>query len=349
MTGNKIIKEDLEQIVEAPLDWTVFSGKTVLITGANGFLPAYMVETFLYLNYTGMIKDSKVLALVRNIAKAKSRFKEYLNYDNLEFIVQNVCDPISIDQKIDIVIHAASHASPKYYKIDPVGTLTPNVIGTMNLLELAKQNRTQCFLFFSSSEVYGTTEINKPIKETDFGYLDPLSPRASYPESKRMGETICLSWYNQYKVPIRIVRPFHTYGPGVSLNDGRVFADFISFILKNQDLVINSDGSALRSYCYLKDAILGCFYVMIKGTDGEAYNIGNPSQEYSVKKLASTVLSMFPEKSLKIVMNSVYNNPSYSPPTVSRILPDISKLEDLGWYPIVDVKSGFHRTVLSYY
>ena len=345
---NNIIQEDLSQICEENLEWSMLSGKNILITGANGILPSYLVETILFLIKSNKIKDTCIFALVRNEKKANNRFKNYLKNDSLRFLIQDVCEPILIPDKIDIIIHAASQASPKYYGIDPVGTINPNVIGTNNLLILAKEKQIENFLYFSSSEVYGALENKEAIKETDFGYLNPLSIRSCYAESKRMGETICASWHSQFKIPVKIIRPFHTYGPGMSLEDGRVFADFINDIINNRDIVLNSDGSARRAYCYLKDAILGYFYILFKGINGEAYNVGNPYQEYSVKELATTLVKLFPEKSLKLKMNPEYSSPEYLPSDINRVLPDISKIQELGWSPKIDVKTGFSRTVLSY-
>ena len=257
MIGNKIILEDLRQIVDTPIDWGRFSGKTVLVTGANGFLPAYMVETLLYLNDERIAKDIKIIALVRSIDKAKLRFKNYIMNESLEFLVQDVCDPLKVDRKVDFIIHAASQASPKYYGMDPVGTLSANTIGTINLLKLAKSQSIESFLYFSSSEIYGILDDAKiPTKENNYGYLDPTNVRSSYAESKRMGETICVSYLHQYGIPIKIIRPFHTYGPYMKLDDGRVYADFVSDIVNNRNLEIWSDGSAKRAFCYLSDATL---------------------------------------------------------------------------------------------
>jgi len=351
MIGNKmnsIIQEDLAQICQENLDWNVLSGKNILITGANGILPSYIVETIFYLLKLGKIKNTLIFALVRNKEKADNRFKDYLHENCIHFLYQDVCDPVVIKDRIDIIIHAASQASPKYYGIDPVGTLAPNILGTINLLKLAKEKNVENFLFFCSSEAYGSLDNNNAIKETDFGYTDPMNVRSCYAESKRMGETICASWFHQFKIPVKIVRPFHTYGPGMSTDDGRVFADFTHDILNNNDIVIKSDGSARRAYCYLTDAISGYFHVLLNGQNGEAYNVGNPHQEFSVKELATTLVKIFPEKSLKLVMNPEFANQGYLSSSVNRILPDISKLQKLGWKPKVDVKTGFRRTILSY-
>lgn len=345
---NDIIQEDLSQICQEKLDWNLLSGKNILISGANGILPSYMAETILFLKRSGIVKDIKIFALVRNKEKANLRFKNYLLEKCLHFIIQDVCEPILISEKIDIIIHAASQASPKYYGIDPVGTLSPNIIGTINLLKLAKEKGVQNFIYFSSAEVYGDIQNVEAIKETNFGSLDPMNIRSCYAESKRMGENICASWFSQFSVPVKIIRPFHTYGPGMLLDDGRIFADFVFNILNNQDLVIKSDGSSRRAYCYLKDAILGYFYILFKGTMGEAYNVGNPYQEYSVKELASVLIDIFPEKSLKVKMNPVFSSSNYLPSNVNRFLPDTTKIQALGWAPKVDVKTGFYRTVLSY-
>lgn len=345
---NNIIQEDLTQICQEKLEWNLLSGKNILITGANGILPSYMVETILFLIKFGIIKGTRIFALVRNEEKANLRFKNYLQEKSLQFIIQDVCDPIIISEKIDIIIHAASQASPKYYGIDPVGTLTPNIIGTINLLKLAKEKKTQNFIYFSSAEIYGNIRSDEAIKETDFGTLDPMNIRSCYAESKRMGETICASWHSQYNIPIKIIRPFHTYGPGMLLEDGRIFADFVFNILNGQNLVIKSDGSSRRAYCYLRDAVLAYFYILFKGTFGEVYNVGNPYQEYSVNELATILIDLFPAKRLRIEKSPVFYSPDYLPSNINRFLPDTQKIQALGWTPKVDVKTGFHRSVISY-
>jgi nucleoside-diphosphate-sugar epimerase len=348
MTGNKIINEDLNQIVRSSLNWYQLSGKTILITGANGLLPAYMIETILFLCEKGKLKKTKVLALIRSIDKAKNRFKDYLNNKNLEFIIQDVCDPLLIDRKVDFIIHAASQASPKYYDNDPIGTLKANIIGTINLLELAKKNSVESFLYFSSSEVYGKVDEQKlPTSESDFGYLDPLNIRSCYAESKRMGETICGSWFHQSKIPVKIVRPFHSYGPGLDLNDGRIYADFISDIVNNRNIILKSDGSTRRTFCYLSDATIAFFLVLLSGKNGEAYNVGNPDCEVSIFELGEILTSLFPEKKLRIeniVIQGARNNNSIFPWSS----PDISKIKNLGWLPSTSIKEGFSRTILSY-
>ena len=348
MTKNQVILQDLQQIADTPVEWRRFSGKTVLISGANGFLPAYMVETLLFLLEKGIISNTRILALVRNIAKAKERFKDYQDNENLEFIVQDVCQPLATDYRIDYVIHAASQASPKYYGTDPVGTLSANILGTINLLRLAVKNPVESFLFFSSSEVYGNLDDNEiPVKETDFGYIDPAKVRSCYAESKRMGETICISFMHQFGVPVKIVRPFHIYGPGLAPDDGRVHADFIADIVNNRNITMKSDGLAMRSFCYIADATAAFFSVLLAGKDGEAYNVGNPGCEISIIRLAETLVDLFPEKRLQVISKKDPDN-GYLKSPVSRNSPDLTRINKLGWKPVTGINDGFYRTVKSY-
>jgi UDP-glucuronate decarboxylase len=345
---NPIIQEDVEDIVKADLPWSRFDGKSVLISGANGFLPAYMVETLLHLNESGRA-NCRVLLLVRNLEKAKARFPHLLGRQDSRFLVQDVCSPISPGEKVDFIVHAASQASPKYYGKDPVGTLLANTLGTNNLLLLAQANHLEGLLFFSSGDVYGRNPAPEvPTGENDYGYLDPTDVRSCYGESKRLGETMCIAYSHQYGIPVQIVRPSHTYGPGMALDDGRVFADFTANVLRHESILIKSSGAAKRPFCYLADAVLGYFTVMLKGDNGEAYNVGNEDCYLSVAELAFLLTSLFPERHLKVNFQVDFDQQGYIPSTSLGGTLDTSKLRALGWRPTTSAHDGFRRTVLSY-
>lgn len=344
---NRIIFEDIEGIVAtAPVDWDVFASKRVLITGASGFLPAYLVETLLHLNRTRNL-DVHITALVRNRESYIKRFAHHLDNPNLSVLVRDVSKPISLALPHHFIIHAASQASPKYYGVDPVGTLSANVLGTMQLLELARHHPVISFMYFSSGEVYGETQ-SVPTKESDYGYIDPTSVRSCYAESKRMGENMCVSWHAQYQVPAKIARPFHTYGPGMRLDDGRVYADFVHDVIENRPIVVRSTGTASRAFCYLADATAGFFTVLLKGENGVPYNVGNSQAEISVMDLASLLIGLFPEKQLKVIKEDFQTNNGYLQSPISRNCPDISRIKFLGWEPKTNLVDGFKRTIESY-
>ncbi|MES2513861.1 MAG: NAD-dependent epimerase/dehydratase family protein [Bacteroidota bacterium] len=345
---NTIITEDLNTIINQFENWDRLKNKTVLISGANGFLPAYLVETLIEVN-NRFEANITIIGLVRNHEKAKARFNKHLENKYLQLIIQDVCDPIAIDKKIDFIIHAASQASPKYYGVDPVGTLSANVIGTLNLAKLGVKNKVESFLYFSSSEVYGELpESLMPVKENVFGFIDPARVRSCYGESKRMGETICASYLHQYGLKAKIVRPFHTYGPGMMLDDGRVYADFIANVISKKDIILNSDGSARRAFCYLTDATVGFLKILLDGKDGEAYNVGNPKEEYSILELAQLIIDLRPELKLNVKVNLPDNNGNYLKSTVSKNSPNIDKMNELSWKPNVSVSDGFNRTIKSF-
>lgn len=347
LNRNRIVEEDLKYITGASLDWTVFKDKTVLISGAAGFLPSYLVETLLYLNETKGLNIT-VIGLVRDLENGKKRFAHCAPESGLRLIEQDVCEPIKIDGPVDFIIHAASLASPKYFEQDPVGTLSPNVIGTANLLKLADEKKSSGFLFFSSTGVYGFVDDSAyPVKEDHFGSLNPTELASCYLESKRMGENMCVAWHKQFGVPAKIVRPAITYGPGIKLDDGRSFADFIANLVNRQDIILLSEGKVKRNYCYIADATLGFFYVLLKGEPGQAYNV-TTEQEISVADLADKLVrEIFPELKLQVVRKTDQTR-DFLRMNFPRSAFDISKLKSLGWKTNFDLARGFRRTVESY-
>jgi UDP-glucuronate decarboxylase len=341
----KIIDKDILEIAD-DLDVEQLRGKKVLIAGAGGFLPAYMVEAFLYLNESQKI-NCQVIALVRNPKKAALRFASYSNRSDLTFMQSDIAASSLEVLQSDIIIHAASPASPKYYSQDPVGVMNANILGMHNLLNMARFWKVESFLYFSSSEVYGQVPTNSPpIKERDYGYIDILNVRSCYAESKRAAETLGISYWKQYGVPCKIVRPFHTYGPGMPLDDGRVFADFVADVVNHRDIKIKSDGSAIRSFCYLSDAVRGFFKVLLNGQPGIAYNVGNPEGTLSILELAELLVGMSSGICVEHIGSHAESNYLQSP--IARNIPDIELLSSLGWVPRYLPKEGFSRTIRSF-
>ena len=342
---NFIVTQDLKEIVSENLPWKKFFNSTVVVTGASGILPSYMVETLLYLNEI-FDANIKVVGVVRNFEKALNRFSAYAGRNDLILIKHDVCRPFSFEGDVHYIIHAAGQASPKFYGKDPVGTLEGHALGTANFLKFAAEKNVKDFLYFSSCAVYenfsGTTA-----DENFIGSIDSMNLRACYPIGKLAGENLCVAYNHQYNVPFKILRIAHTYGPMMPLNDGRVFADFVANILRNENISLNSDGSAIRPLLYISDAVRAYFKILLEGKNAEAYNV--VSEEYvTILDLARLLINLFPEKNLKVTFNKAIAN-GYIPAEKkhdARI--DVSKLKGLGWQQKYSVCKGFERTIKSF-
>jgi nucleoside-diphosphate-sugar epimerase len=349
MTNNSIIYEDIQAILSEDIEWDYLIGKTVLVTGANGFIPSYIVYTLLELNNSKFQNNPMtILALVRNKEKADKKFAQFMSNENFRLIVSDVSQPIQLHEKIDIIIHAASQASPKYYGTDPVGTLKANTIGTANMLELARNNGVEKFLYISSGEVYGVLDGSlNIITESYTGNVDITDVRSCYAESKRMGENMCVCWSHQYGFHVNMLRLSHTYGPGVELDDGRVFGDFVNNVIHNEDIVLNSDGKAKRSFVYITDMITALFMVLFNGENGHAYNIAADS-ETGIRELASMLCGLYPQKKLSVKFNESIMPAGYIRSASTGATMSTEKLKKLGWKQKVSIEHGFRRMIESY-
>jgi len=344
---NPVITEDLEYITDQALPWERFQNKTVLISGAAGFLPFYMVDVLLFLNETKNL-NIRIIALVRTLDKAKKKFRHAINRNDLIIRQQDICTPFDVEDDIDFVIHAASFATPKVFAENPVGTILPNIIGTKNLLQIAQRHQVENFLFFSTTGVYGFLPPDAyPVPEERFGALDCMDVSACYLESKRMGENLCACWSHQYDLPVNIVRPAITYGPGLDLAGGRSFEDFAACIVENRDIELYSDGQVIRNFCYIADATLGFFLVLLKGRRGEAYNVAT-NHEITIRTLADYLTAeVFPERGLKVVLNFDESR-NYMRTQFSRTTVDTSKVKELGWKLAFPIDVGFKRVIRSF-
>lgn len=337
----KVLKEDLDIIISEELPWDTLKNSSFLITGAAGMIGSYFVNTLLNLNKSkGM--NIKIFALEMDLTKFS---EDILENKDVTIITQDVTNVINIEEKIDYIIHTAGPASPKIIKENPVGTIAANVIGTYNTLELARKNNSKGYLFISSREIYGQPYPNQELfTENDYGLVNPLDPRSSYPEGKKASETMCASYKEQYNLNVKIARLAHTYGPGMSIYDGRVQADFLKNVLFNEDIVLKSDGSSIRTYTYIRDAIIAMFYLLLNSKD-IVYNIGDEKSKVSIKELAETMLKLKPEKNLKLVFDIPEKNKYVGQAPFTLGILDSTKLRKEGWSPKVSILDGFQRTL----
>lgn len=343
-----VVAEDIAAVAASDLPWERLAGRQVLVTGAGGFLGGYLTRTLLSLHEHGKVsRPVRVLAMVRDVRRAESRFADLAAHADLRLLAWDL-NRIAVPEIEDsrYVIHAASQASPRFYGTDPTGTLLPNTVGTAALLEaLRRGGAGEGFLFVSSGEVYGQVEGDAALSEAHCGPLDPASVRACYAESKRMGETMCVAWHAQHGIPTTIVRPFHTYGPGLLPDDGRVFADFAFNVARGENIVMTSDGSARRAFCYVSDAIAGFFAALFHGAPATPYNVANPAGELSVLELAELLIGLAPHKRLRVERRHAAGATASLPNAVGRALPDIARLAALGWAPRVSPAQGFARFI----
>jgi UDP-glucuronate decarboxylase len=346
---NSVIRADLARIAASALPWSRLADKKLMITGGGGFLSSYLVKSLLAANDLRGL-NLEVISVVRGLGGVQTRLAGYLGHPGLRVVNHDITQPLPSNfPGADFIIHSASQASPKYYGVDPVGTLMANTAGTMYLLGHAARHGSIAFLFFSSGEVYGLpVNPEQQVTESDYGYVDPLQVRSCYAESKRIGETMCAAWAQQYSLHTSVVRPFHTYGPGMRLDDGRVFADFLADVVACRDIVLRSDGLAQRSFCYIADATEAFLTVLLKGETAQAYNVANPSAEISMRDLAHTVAALFPERGVGVRFDIPVVSNAYLKSPIMRSFPSIAKINRLGWQPKIGISEGFRRTVQSF-
>ncbi|MGR5192730.1 NAD-dependent epimerase/dehydratase family protein [Vibrio rotiferianus] len=336
-----ILADDNKRIYTVLPDWEALRDKTVLITGATGMLAACVVRFLVYLNKVDNL-NINILILARNKQRVIDTFGETAN--EFTCFYQDVCEPLNYQSHIDFVIHAASSASPYHIKNDPVGIIKANVQGTSNLLELVKEMNVSNFLFLSTREVYGEVSGVEYIEETDFGHFDPLDARSCYPESKRLAETMLQSYAVQYGLTFNSVRIAHSYGPGMFLNDGRVMSDLLGDVVNDKPIVLKSDGSALRSFCYVTDAVSALLLVMLKGERNTAYNIANENDEVSILQLSKLLTKLSGNQ--HSVVHEIASDNAYC--QYQRTKLSTSKLEALQWRPNIALSDGLQKTI-SYY
>ncbi len=361
MTAEQVVTGDLEYMAECLRDeFRQMAGMRILLTGGAGFLGHYFVESALHWNkVAGAHADPISLAVFDNFSRGMPVWlTRQTGNPALTLVRHDIRNPLPADMEhFDYIIHAASIASPTYYRRDPIGTMDANVNGLRALLEYARKEQESGrpisgFLFFSSSEIYGDpTPENIPTPETYRGIVSCTGPRACYDEAKRYGETLCVNFAQQYKLPIKSARPFNNYGPGLKITDRRVIPDFAKDILAGRDIVMLSDGTPKRTFCYAADAVSGYYKVLVKGHPGEAYNIGVETPEIQMAELAERLVGF--ARDIVGYRGKVVKKPSqdgdYLIDNPNRRCPIIRKArEHLGYNPTITLDEGLRRSMIWY-
>lgn len=341
-----ISQRDLEIILSTHTSWEKLRGKSVLITGASGRLGIYIAQALIEANKRWSL-NTEILLLARSQKKLENAYGPLLQEPQVYILLQDITAPIETTRPVDYIFHTAGLASPMDFTHRPIETLWGHVQGTKNVLDLAVEKNTTRILYVSTVEVYGTWDKEENIRETDMGPMSCTNYRACYPEAKRLCETMLACYKQEHGLNYVGVRMSHTLGPGISLEDGRAFAEFLRNVLHEEDIVLQSDGSAVRTYTYTADAVGAMFLAMLDGCE-EFYNVAAVSNQISIRDLATLIASM--SKTGKTHVR--YEGPpevrlAYLPFKLGIL--DCSRIEALGWRPQVNIRQLFQWTLDSFY
>ena len=324
--------------------WGQVDGRTFLITGVTGLIGSLCTRLLLERNRVANAGIS-ILALVRNEEKARSMLGEYGVDDGLRYIVQDVCD-FSFCEPCDYIIHTACPTASSFFAAHPVETADAIVLGTRRILEYATSVKSTSVVYVSSMEVYGNGNsepgLDHLLTEADTGYVNPCSIRSCYPEGKRMAENYCASFASEYGTPVKVARLAQTFGPGIPKNDTRLFAQVARCAMSGSDVVLKTTGASTRMYSYTTDAVIGIMTVLLRGEKGLSYNVANPNTYSSVREMAERVMSRYSPNCGSVVIDVDPNAP-YPP---EHHLPlDVSRLESLGWKPLVSLDEMYGNLI----
>lgn len=333
---NEILKDDLKYIMEYDLPYELLKGKTVLVTGATGLIGVSLVRSLLYMG------DIKVLAFVRNENKAKSIYEQN---SNLEIVIGDIINPIDIIETVDYIFHCASVTTSKIMVEQPVETLITSIEGTKHILNLAKEKRCKSVVYVSSMEVYGAFDnLDHEVTEDDLGYIDPLKVRSNYPESKRLCENMCIAYLQEYGIPVKIARLAQTFGAGILQNENRVFAQFARSVINNENIILHTKGLSEGNYCYTRDCMTGLLTILLKGKDGEAYNVSNPNSHTTIVDMAKMVAHKIAKGNIEVLFDIPKTNTfGYAADTKMKL--NSNKLQQLGWKPEIGLEEAYKRMI----
>lgn len=338
---SKTYISDLQEAARNTIGMEKLKNTRILITGATGTIGSFLVDMLLQYNKTEQANIT-VYAAGRSLERLKERFCRVETSD-LHYVWYDVLKPLDFDFPIDYIIHAGGNAHPVAFNRDPVGTIVGNINGTYVLLEYGRLHGVKRFCYVSSGEIYGQGDPGLIFFDEEYsGYVDPTSPRSCYPVSKRAAETLCVSYSKQHGVETVIVRPCHTYGPGMTDTDSRAHAQFIRNVLKGEDIVLKSSGSQMRSYCYIADCATAVLTVLLHGNSGEAYNSANPDSQITIAGLAQIIARNAGRK--VVFTNPDTGDMANRTPIMKQVLSS-DKIEGLGWKGRYTVEKGIAHTL----
>ena len=342
---NTIIQDDVQCVAKKFADQAkIFANKSVLITGATGLVGKHLVLSLLSLARLNRI-NLVVIAQGRSLGKLEQTFQDVTNNKNLYLWQTNLFEKLDPPCSVNYVIHAACPTSSKDFIEKPIGVIDSIYQSTLNILDLCSSQRVESCVYLSSMEVYGQMTLDKPISESDCGQLDILSPRSSYPQAKRIAELLCSSFAKEKNVPVKIARLSMVYGPGMPKNDKRVLNYFVNQIINKQEIALQTAGKSKASVLYTRDAVEGIITLLLSTRNAEAFNLANPNNYYSILEMAN-IASSIGSVPVTIEKSECQQIAQYRNDNFLNL--NISKMNELGWFPNVTLEKVFLRTVLSH-
>lgn len=342
MKLDPLYQEDLQLIAAFPaVSWECLQDSSILLSGATGMIGSLLVDAILYKD--GL--NCKVIALGRNEEKARKRFGHCWDSPFFQFVECDVnkAETMPTDIKADYVLHLASNTHPVAYATDPIGTITANIIGTQNMLDLAVRSEAKRFLFASSNEIYGENRGDTELFDESYcGYIDCNTLRAGYPESKRCGEALCQAYKKQKGMDVVIARLTRSFGPTLQLTDTKALTQFLKNGLNKENIVLKSAGTQYYSYTYAADAVTGLLTILTKGESGEAYNVADQSCDIQLRDLAKMIANLSGTEVIFDLPNET-EAAGFSKATKARL--DGSKLKELGWRISYSIEESVCRTL----
>lgn len=339
---SNILKEDIKRFVISFESYEQFRNSSFLITGSTGLIGYTLV---LYIEALNRKHDLniRITCPVRNMEKVFKKFNQGMN--EVEFVKQDLISFIRDTEKnFDYIIHCAAPTTSKYFVEYPVEAYEMILQDTLEILKYCKQNNVDGFVYVSSLECYGSImDENKPITEDMQGYINPLDVRSSYSMGKRAAETLCYAYFKEYGINVKIARLTQIVGPGVSIDDNRVFAQFTRRVLENSDIILHTLGESSKPYCYTGDCILALLLILLNGESGEAYNVSNDETYISIRELAEFLRCKF-NPNIRIITEHK-KNLGYAP--VTKLPLNSDKLRNLGWKPKYGLYEMFYRYMES--
>lgn len=321
--------------------WYSLRGCSVLITGASGMIGSCLVDYLMFLNQKYGAGIS-VYAMGRSEDSARRRFRHWCGQKYFHFIKHDVRERLDANMQIDYIIHAATSAHPAAYADTPADISLANYMGTLHLLDYLKSHQGKRFLFISSGEIYGQSDIDGGFDEDSCGYTDPLSPRSCYPMSKLAAENLCVCYLRQYGVESIIVRPSHVYGPTSTKQDTRAVTAFLQHAATGQDIVMYSEGTQVRNYCYVFDCVEGVLCALTRGVPGRAYNIADEKSIVSIKELADLIAEL---GKVNVIIDLPNEKMRSGFTSITHGVLNAKAMKQLGWTAKVHVREGLEETL----